>query len=94
MRRKKNNQPNHLFKGVKLTYKMVFIATLVSFDRRKKKRMDSDEDADLWLDSILNHVFGHTTNTSLDSPLNMEDLQPAPPMGCDHFAMFPAAPPC
>ena len=63
--------------------------------KKKKKRMDSDQDADFWLDSILNIVFGHTLykHLSPDSPLNMEDLQPAPPKGCDHSAMLPAAPP-
>ena len=95
MHRKKNNQPNHLFIAVKLTYKMVCIATLVSFERRKKKT-DSNQDADLWLESILNSHFGHTSyeHMSPNSPLNMEDLQPAPPMSRDHSAMLPAAPPC
>ena len=59
---------------------------LVSFDRRKKKRMDSNQDA----------VFGHTSyeHVSPDSPLNMEDLPPAPLMGHNHSSMLPVAPPC
>ena len=58
--------------------------------------MDSNQGADLWLDNILNSSFGHTSyeHVSPDSPLNMEDLQPALPMGRDHSAMLSAAPSC
>ena len=63
--------------------------------QKKTKRMDSDQDADLWLDCILNSFFWPQIQTCLPTPPQHGRLTTSSTyMGSDHSAMLPAAPPC